>query len=278
MEEQKKGGRGGGRCLSWRVVGVPDSADGNLMVLSCLCWISATCPTRVFLPLFSTLLFAPGGCISQALLPSGFSWAWLIASPGGMGRGREQWVQGVYFPNSLCKKAMLSWLCFFTKGDCSWQDSYSTQLPPFQFLVISPSYWAKASWILILGSFTFYRHLYLKKKKNPLLIFLTWVPHPRPVGTRFLCTRPPPPPVFPTNRQLNLKLDQIQAKHFSKNTSWMLLNTLHCITSEGMVMSTNYKDLHQFFTKWFSAVIASLSLAIIRSKKMMLFYHPFFMH
>ena len=167
MEEQKKGGRGGGRCLSWRVVGVPDSADGNLMVLSCLCWISATCPTRVFLPLFSTLLFAPGGCISQALLPSSFSWAWLIASPGGMGRGREQWVQGVYFPNSLCKKAMLSWLCFFTKGDCSSQDSYSTQLPPFQFLVISPSYWAKASWILILGSFTFYRHLYLKKKKKP---------------------------------------------------------------------------------------------------------------
>lgn len=197
-----------------------------------------------------------------------------------MGRGREQWAQGVHFPSSLCKKTMLSWLCFFTKGDCSSQDSYSTQLPPFQFLTPTGK-GPLAPYPRILHILPSPLLKEKKKKKNPL-IFLTWVPHPHPVGTlvdtRFLCTCPPPPPVFPTNWQLNLKLDQIQAKHFSKNTSWMLLNTLHCITSEGMVISTHYKYLHPLFTKWFSAVFGSLSLAIIRSKKMMLLYHSFFMH
>ena len=139
MEEQKKVGVGRRCCLSWRFVGVPDFADGNLAVLSCLCWIAVTCPTRVFLPLFSTLPFAPGGCISQALLPSGFSWAWLIRSPSRIGGDENNEFRVFISPTPSAR----SWLCFFTKADCSSQDSYSTQLTLFQFLVISPSYWQR---------------------------------------------------------------------------------------------------------------------------------------
>lgn len=206
---------------------------------------------------------APVGSITQAFLPSGFSWLWPMGSPGRNGREGEEWGQSVYFPDSLCARPPWVGCASWLKVTVPLKTAVPHNCLPCQVLVISPSYWQRLlcpSFQDPALSFTFCLHLCNKPSSHfPNLSAPSascWDSNLHKVSLS---------PVFSINWQLSLKLDQIWTKHFS-------VRILHGWCSIRYIISHqkahNIHPLQRSPSAFCQMVFScrwSLSLAIIRS-------------